>query len=171
MKLVEPCEKYLDSYYQGCVESWGRVHDNYILHNPEEYDDWKSHIFQDYENQKNGINLPDGFVPNATYWLVDGDDYLGTVNIRLQLTDRLIEYGGNCGIVLRVRARGKGLGVKLAELAFEKMKELKLSPIVLTCEEKNKQSWHIIEHFDYKKCEKYKTEINGIFTFARRYFL
>ena len=50
MELVKPSEKYLESYYRGCVETWGHVQDNYILHNPDEYESWKTTIFDDYDS-------------------------------------------------------------------------------------------------------------------------
>ena len=173
MELIKPCEEYLDSYYKGCTETWGHVHDSYILHNPKEYDEWKTHIFKDYENQELGINLPDGFVPNATFWLVKRDTgkYLGTVNIRLKLTDKLVEYGGNLGVVLTMSERGKNLGAEITKLAVEKMKEMNISPIVITCEESNTPSWKILEHLPYSKKEAYETILNNNLTQVRRYIL
>ena len=171
MELVTPSEKYLDSYYKGCAETWGHVHDSYILHDPKEFEEWKTCIFKDYENQKNGINLPEGFVPSVTYWCIDRDKYIGTVNIRLELTKGLTEYGGNLGVVLTKSERGKNLGLEITKLALNKMAELNISPIVLTCEESNVRSLHILEHLPYKKREFYETILNGNLTKARRYFL
>ena len=171
MELVKPSEKYLESYYRGCVETWGHVQDNYILHNPDEYESWKTTIFDDYDNQEKGIGLPEGFVPSVTFWLVDDDEYLGTVNIRLELTDSLIEYCGNCGFVVRLSKRGHGVGVKLAKLAIDKMRELDIKPVLMTCEEDNEVSWRTIEKLGYKKREKYTTTLNGKFFHARRYWV
>ncbi|MCR5265808.1 MAG: GNAT family N-acetyltransferase [Cyanobacteria bacterium RUI128] len=169
MELVKPSEKYLESYYQACRETWGKVHDNYILHNPDEYDIWKERIFTDYENQEKGIDLPENFLPSITYWLVDNGEYMGTVNIRPKINDALVEYGGSCGVALRSSVRGKNLGLLIVKLALDKMRELKVSPIVLTCEENNEKSWRIIEHLDYLKKELYTTVLNGKNVDARRY--
>ena len=54
-------------------------------------------------------------------------------------------------MVLVPEYRGRGNGLKLAELSFEKMKELNISPVVLTCEESNEPSKKILEHFHIQK--------------------
>ncbi|MCR4881857.1 MAG: GNAT family N-acetyltransferase [bacterium] len=169
MELVLPSQKYLRSYLDGCKKMWGHIHDNYIIHNPDEFDEWKNRIFEEYENNSKGINLPQGFVPHITYWVIEDEKYIGTVNIRLQLSPQLYEYGGMCGVVLVPEYRGKGYGLKLAALSFEKMKELNISPIILTCEEDNEPSKRILEHFQYIKKELYETFLYGKMRKVRRY--
>ena len=169
MELVTPNEKYLETYYLACVETWGHVHDDYIIHDPGEYETWKNHIFEDFKNQEKGINLPNGFVPSITYWLVEEGEYIGTANIRLEINDALIEYGGTFGIFLKKSARGKSLGVKFARMVLQKVRELNISPIILTCEEDNIASWHVIEKLEYVNKELYTTIINGKPVQARRY--
>lgn len=148
---------------------WGHIHDNYIIHNPVEFGDWKEHIFEDYENNEKGINLPDGFVPHITYWAIEDEKYIGSVDIRLQLSSKLYEYGGVCGVVLIPEYRGKGNGIKLAELSFKKIKELNIFPIILTCEEDNEPSKRTLEHFPYTKKELYETFLYGKIRKVRRY--
>ena len=46
-KYIKPIEKYLQSYYEACIETWGHVHSNYILHNPKNFSDWKNKINTD----------------------------------------------------------------------------------------------------------------------------
>ena len=169
MKLVKPDKKYLQSYFLGCKSMWGKIHDNYIIHNPADFEVWKYHIFQDYENNEKGINLPEGFIPHVTYWVIDNNRYVGSVDIRLELTPQLYEYGGNCGFVIVPEIRGKGNGIKVLELCFQKMKELKISPIILTCEEDNEPSKRTLEHFSYTKKELYETFLYGKLRKVRRY--
>lgn len=38
------------------------------------------------DDQSAGIGLNDGFVPNSTFWLVEGAEILGVINIRHSLT-------------------------------------------------------------------------------------
>ena len=170
MELVKPEQKYLQSYYEGCLETWGHVHDNYILHNPGEYDEWKIHIFKDYENQENGIGLPEGFVPSLTLWAVDGDKYIGTVNIRPELSERLKEYGGHIGIVIRKSCRKKGYGEIFWKKALEKVFQMGVKEVLLTCEETNVGSKRILEKFNPEKTEKAIVLLNGKQTSVLRYF-
>jgi predicted acetyltransferase len=41
-----------------------------------------------------GENLPDGFVPETTRWLIDDGVYIGRVSIRHELNDHLLKEGG-----------------------------------------------------------------------------
>ena len=41
------------------------------------------------EDHSRGIGLPEGFVPNSTFWLVDGDEVVGVSNLRHALTPKL----------------------------------------------------------------------------------
>ena len=34
MELIKPEQKYLQYYYEACLETWGYVHDSYIHNNP-----------------------------------------------------------------------------------------------------------------------------------------
>ena len=169
MKLVKPDKKYLQSYLDGCTKMWGHIHDNYIIHNPDEFNEWKNCIFEDYENNANGKNLPEGYIPHVTYWVIEDEKYIGTVDIRLQLSPKLYEYGGVCGVVILPECRGKGNGIKLAKPSFKKMKELNIVPIVLTCEEDNEPSKRTLEHFPYIKKELYETFLYGKMRKVRRY--
>lgn len=169
MELIKPCEKYLNSYLKGCREMWGHIHDNYIIHNPDEFLKWKDSIFQEYENNEQGKNLPKGFVPNTTFWVIDNDTYVGSINIRLEPSKQLYEYGGTCGFVIISSYRGKGNGIKVAKLALNKIKQLKISPILLTCEEDNEPSKRTLEHLPYKKKELYETFLYGKMRKVRRY--
>lgn len=169
MKLIKPNEKYLISYLEGCEKMWGHIHDNYIIHNPFDFDKWKKHIFSDYKNNEKGINLPEGFIPHITYWIIEDERYIGSVDIRLKLSEQLYEYGGICGIAIIPEKRGKGNGLKAAQLSFEKIKELSISPIIFSCEEDNEASKKILEHFPYVKKEVYETFLYGKMRKVRRY--
>lgn len=133
MEFIKPCKQYLDSYYKAMQETYAETLHKYIIHNPEEYENWKDTIFTDYENNEKGINLPKGFIPSATFWLVDNGEYIGTANIRLGLTDALKYFGGNVGFIVKKSARGRGYGEIIAKLSIEKARELLGCPVLVTC--------------------------------------
>ena len=66
IQIIKLCKEYLASYYEACIESRGHLHDDYIMHDPEKYDEWKDSIFEVFQKNENGIDLPGGFVPSAT---------------------------------------------------------------------------------------------------------
>jgi len=170
MEIIKPEKKYLDSYYQACKETWGHVHDNYIIHNPEKYDEWKNTIFEEYENKAKGINLPDGFVASETFWVVEGDEYIGTINIRRSLSDNLREYGGHAGLVIRYTRRKMGYGRKIVEMMLEKIHHMGVGEILLTCEETNIGSQKILEKLKPVRVEKADVMLNNRLTPIKRYY-
>lgn len=93
-----------------------------------------------------GIDLPEGFVPHSTYWLVrDGAEVVGVANLRHALTPALRVEGGNIGYGIRPSARGRGYGVAILALALERARDLGLDRVLLTCAKTNVASARSIE--------------------------
>ena len=124
MECIKPSSAYLNSYYEGCRESYADAPHNYIIHDPDKFDEWKDTVIEDFENHANGINLPEGFLPNVTFWCVENGEYIGTINIRPELNDFLRNFGGHMGIFVRKSARGKGYGTKLAMCAVREARKI-----------------------------------------------
>jgi predicted acetyltransferase len=61
-------------------------------------------------NFATGVDLPAGFVPSSTYWLIDGTELIGVSNLRHYLNDRLRLHGGHIGLGVRPSRRGHGFG-------------------------------------------------------------
>ena len=170
LQLVRPSPERLDDYRDACRETWGHVHDNYILHDPARFDEWKTRIFDDYRAQEAGIGLPDGHVPSATFWLVRGNRYIGTVNIRLRLNEGLARYGGHAGVVIRLSERGKGYGTAALPLALRKARELGIADILLTCTEDNAPSLATLRSLPCKREEHDRVPVGGILKPVVRFF-
>lgn len=95
--------------------------------------------------QSRGENLPEGYVPSTELWLVDGDEYIGSISIRHRPTEYLEKLGGHIGYDIRPSMRGRGYGSKILELALPKAKELGTARILVTCDATNAASRKIIE--------------------------
>lgn len=66
-------------------------------------------MVQELLDAHNGINLPDSWVPDSTYWLVtDHNRIIGAVNIHHSLTEHLFNAGGHIGYGIRPSERRKG---------------------------------------------------------------
>ena len=138
LKAIKPSPEYLTSYFDACVESWDETNHKYIIHNPHDFDKWSKTIFVDYENSEIGRDLPEGFVSSVTYWVVDGSDYIGTINIRPVLNDFLRTCGGHLGIFIKKEQRGKGLSSIVGKMAMDLARELVVDDyVLLTCLESN----------------------------------
>ncbi|WP_242222272.1 GNAT family N-acetyltransferase [Bacillus cereus group sp. BfR-BA-01380] len=89
-------------------------------------------------NSEKGENLPEGWVPDSTYWLItEHKKVVGAVNIRHQLTEKLLHSGGHIGYGIRPSERQKGYATILLRLALEKTKKLGIERALLVCDESN----------------------------------
>ncbi|MGV3591900.1 MAG: GNAT family N-acetyltransferase [Gammaproteobacteria bacterium] len=93
---------------------------------------------------RDGIALPDGFVPSATYWLVCGNELLGVSNLRLELNERLRKHGGHIGLGIRPSERGRGLGKLLLRLTLAKARERGIAQVHIHCHQHNRASARMI---------------------------
>lgn len=85
-------------------------------------------MVQELLDAHNGVNLPQSWVPDSTYWLVtDNNRIVGAVNIRHSLTEHLFNAGGHIGYGIRPSERRKGYATKLLELSLEKTKKLNIT--------------------------------------------
>lgn len=100
------------------------------------------------QKQAKGINLPKGWIPFTTYWLIDQNEFIGIVQIRHKLTPHLRKIGGLIGYTIRPSKRKQGYGKKILALALPKAKKLGLTKILVTCDENNLASKKIIEAND-----------------------
>jgi predicted acetyltransferase len=96
------------------------------------------------ESFRQGIDIPEGFVPATTYWLVDGCEILGVSNLRHKLNDRIRHVGGHIGLGIRPARRGKGFGSYLLELTLEKAFERGIKSVHVHCHKHNEPSSRMI---------------------------
>lgn len=88
---------------------------------------------------------PRGRVPCTFLWLVEGDEYLGSVALRHELNDFLLREGGHIGYSIRPSARRQGHGRTALRQTLELAGEMGLDAVLLCCAEDNTPSRAIIE--------------------------
>ena len=94
-----------------------------------------------------GNNLPPGYVPASTYWLVrEGQIIVGSSSLRHQLTPGLEDYGGHIGYMIHPQERRKGYGTLILKLTLEKAREKGISRVLLTCDTDNLGSVGVIRN-------------------------
>ncbi len=150
MELVRPSSKYKDSFIAAVEEFRAEEQTNSRIARYSRYD--LSELRADFDafvarqlSKSEGHNLPPGHVPMTEYWLVDGDQYIGGVNIRHRLTPHLTQIGGHIGYDIRPSMRGRGYGNAILQLSIPKARELGIDRILLTCDESNTASRKVIE--------------------------
>jgi len=150
VQLVLPAIGYKDSFveavkeFQAEAESKDRSQRFKKLSVPELESNFGAYV-ETERSHALGKNLPEGYAPETTYWLVDHGQFLGRVSIRHRLTDHLKEIGGHIGYDIRPSRRRQGYGRKILELALPKAKELGLQKALITCDATNVGSRRIIE--------------------------
>jgi predicted acetyltransferase len=148
MELVLPSEKYKDSFINAVEEYHTTDSDDrldiFALNVEELRNDFISYAKR-LIDESEGKNLPDGYVPQSTFWLIDDGEFIGRVSIRHTLTEHLLKEGGHIGYDIRPSRRNRGYGKKILSLALPKAKTLGIDKVLITCNETNIGSKKIIE--------------------------
>lgn len=147
LKLIDPNEKYLEEYKEAYELSCEKIeqglvsrHDQ-MFFNPDEVD-----VIDAIMSQRDESRLPEGWVLSYNYFAVDDDKFIGIINIRVKLTERLLKFGGHIGYGVNPKYWKMGYGTKMLALALEKYGDLiEEDKILITCDEDNIGSYKIIE--------------------------
>lgn len=99
-------------------------------------------------------NLPDGYVGATTYFVIEDNQMVGTVNIRHYLNDALLKRGGHIGYSVLVSKRRQGIATAILKFAVNECAKMGIKRILVTCNENNIASKKTIEkcggHFENK---------------------
>jgi predicted acetyltransferase len=137
IKLIEPAV-ILEKEYLTMIKEWhatGEKLEPFVL----SYDCSNFPKFiQQINGFKNGIGIPNGWVPHSTFWLVnEHNQILGVTNIRHSLNDSLKLLGGHIGSGITPSQRRKGYGDEILKLSLQKAKELAIDIVLITCNKDN----------------------------------
>lgn len=141
--LTVPSEKYKKSYLKALEEF--RQEGAELWYVPKENETFDEFITRLHNNAE-GKDLPDGWVPDSTFWLINNDEYIGRVSIRHLLNKKLEKFGGHIGYDIRPSKRKLGYGSKILALSLIKAEELGLEKVLVTCDDDNTASKKIIEN-------------------------
>ncbi len=145
LNLVEPSDKYKESFLKAIREY--RQVGEFEYANAYALAETDFNLFlRKMENESKGINLPNGWIPFSTFWLIDEkENVVGIMRIRHRLTPSLEFSGGQMGYDVPPLFREKGYGNELLRLGLEKAHALGLRRVMVTCEPSNVRSRKIIE--------------------------
>ena len=88
---------------------------------------------------------PPGTVPATNLWWVDGDTYLGRVQIRHALTEQLREEDGHVGYHVVAAHRRRGHATAMLAATLPVAAQLGLDCVLVTCDADNTGSRRTIE--------------------------
>ena len=167
-RLIVPNVRFHSSWLQGAEEFDGGRQDGAGA------EDWRLDELKDPQAFRRFVDtlvkdaLPEnprkpGYVPCTYVWIVEGDAFLGSLAIRHELTDFLLNEGGHIGYSVRPSARRCGHAGRALADALPIAKELGIPRVLLTCDENNAGSRATIE----KNGGVYEDTRNG----KRRYWI
>lgn len=81
----------------------------------------------------------EGLVPDSTFFCLDEDRdiFVGAVNIRHYLNERLLLGGGHIGDGVRPSERRKGVATRMIALALEECRKLGITRVLMICDKEN----------------------------------
>ncbi len=142
MKLIKPSVAYQTSYLSYIKE----LSDEERYPFPLDFDhsDFPA-MLEKIKQYEQGINLPIGYVPSSTFWLVENQEIIGVSNLRNHLNDRLRTAGGHIGLGVRPSYRGNRLGIQLLQLTLEKAAAMGIDEVHVHCYRDNLASARMIK--------------------------
>lgn len=99
------------------------------------YEEW----VKEKENEKNGVDLRDGYVPCTTLFLkrMSDNKVCGSISIRHELNEFLFNFGCHIGYSVTPSERGKGYGKLQLKMALEIAKDLGIEKCLITADKTN----------------------------------
>ena len=112
---------------------WDEVHRDYIG------------FVQKLRRWEQGIDLPEGYVPESKFVLVRGSRILGACSLRHYLTAALRDFGGHVSYGVRPFERGRGYASLMLQLVLEETQRRGIERVLVTCASENLASRRVIE--------------------------
>ncbi len=167
IELIVPGQEYLQSYQEAYDEYKKNHISTYSFTDPS-----SCNIFEKFENYRYERNLRPDRVGEDKYWLVDDEKayFIGEIGIRHKLNDTLRQRGGHIGYGIRYAEWNRGYGTKMLALALEKAKEMRISPVLITCNDDNLASARVIEKNGFVLENKVIVTTDGEDILTRRYW-
>lgn len=167
--LDRPSEKYRESYIEAVreFEAEGSRADGESAKLMEDFGGYVTDLLRRADRATQDAHL----VPETFWWLMDGDDFIGVVKVRHELTESLMKRGGHIGYTIRPSKRRLGYGTLILKLALEKAKELGIRRALVTCSAENIGSRKIIEANGGVLEDESEMEVEGRTIMERRYWI
>ena len=141
MNLIRPSVEYEQSYRAYIQELGDEVRYPFPL--DFDHSDFPQ-LLRRIQDFSDGVNLPEGWVPSTTWWLVEGTELVGVSNLRAFLDDKLRYVGGHIGLGIRPTRRGAGLGKLLLKLTLAEACSRGITPLHVHCYKDNMPSARMI---------------------------
>ncbi|GAB3547048.1 GNAT family N-acetyltransferase [Arthrobacter tumbae] len=110
---------------------------------------YPDHTWEQYldkvERDRAGVDLSPGRVPATMLFAAVGNQIVGRVHIRHELTPALLEEGGHIGYCVRPGNRRRGYATEMLRQGLEAARNLGIVRALVTCDDDNSGSIGTIE--------------------------
>lgn len=140
IKLVKGSCKYKEQIID-MLKEWIDYNENHLEANTSPYAIFRNN-YDDFEYYLEHLEYKDpqeGMVPDSTFFCLDEkrNMMVGAVNIRHDLNEYLLKYGGHIGDGIRPSERRKGYATEMICLALEECKKIGLKKVLMVCDKNN----------------------------------
>jgi predicted acetyltransferase len=142
LSLKKPTIGYEKSY-RSYIKELGNA-ERYPFTLDFEFDDFSELVVR-LNNWSLGIDLPDGWVPHTTFWLVEDEEIIGVSSLRHRMTDQLKRLGGHIGFGVRPSAQGRGVAKELLRRTLHEAGLLGIPEVLVICLKDNVASSSVIK--------------------------
>lgn len=106
--------------------------------------------YRDFDRYLENLEIRDagdGLVPDSTYFCLDEerDKFVGAVNIRHCLNEKLLLDGGHIGDGVLPEERGKGIATRMIAMALAECRKLGIERVLMVCDKDNIPSARTIQ--------------------------
>lgn len=91
-----------------------------------------------------GLNIPEGWVPAIQFVGFVDDRAVGFLNLRLRLSDYLLNTGGHIGYSVRPSEQGKGYATEILKQGISAAFSKNIKKVLVTCHDTNAASRAVI---------------------------
>ena len=138
LKLVKLTEEYKTQLFE-MMDEWTNYKGNKDDKTP--FAIFKND-YHDFDNYLNNLEIKETnsqYVPDSTFFALDikRNIFVGAVNIRHYLNDKLLKDGGHIGDGIRPSERRKGFGTEMIRLALLECKKLGIDNALMVCDKDN----------------------------------